>query len=113
MGTELPRVFVVQEDPRKNVLSAERFGVLMPVLSASDQITLASQPWVRKIKTAMHGFNENDYVLAIGDPAAIGIACAFAAAETGGKFCMLKWDRQERRYYPVKVDLRKENNGQA
>jgi len=108
MGSELPRVFVVQEDPRKNVLSAEQFGVLMPVLSPSDQITLAAKPWVIKIKTAMHGFNENDYVLAIGDPCAIGIACAFAAEQSGGVFKMLKWDRQERRYYPVKVDLRKE-----
>lgn len=101
----LPRVFVVQEDPRKNVMSAEEFGVLTPVLGPDAQITFASAPWVRKIRTALHDYNGEDYLLAIGDPVAIGVCCAVAAEATGGTFKMLKWDRQERRYYPVEIDV--------
>jgi hypothetical protein len=36
---------------------------------------------------------------------AIGIACSCAAKANRGRYVVLKWDRQERRYYPVAVDL--------
>jgi hypothetical protein len=98
-------VFVVQEDPRKNLLPALDFGNVEYILDSRDQVTLDPVPWVRRIKTALRRYTENDFILAIGDPAAIGIACAVAAMNTSGRFKMLKWDRQEMRYYPIAVDL--------
>lgn len=98
-------VFVVQEDPRKNMLPALDFGDVEYILEASDQIGLNPTPWIRRIKTALRNYSSDDYILAIGDPSAIGVACAVAAERTGGVFTVLKWDRQEKRYYPVKVDL--------
>ena len=41
----------------------------------------------------------------MGDPAAIGLACAVAASTNQGKFKVLKWDRQESVYYPVNINL--------
>ena len=98
-------VFAVQEDTRKNLLPALDFGNIEYILDSRDQITFDAVPWVRRIATALRGYTEEDYILAIGDPAAIGIACAVAAQRTGGRFKMLKWDRQEQRYYPIAVDI--------
>ena len=41
----------------------------------------------------------------MGDPAAIGLACAVAASTNQGRFKVLKWDRQESVYYPVNINL--------
>ena len=100
-----PRVFVVQDDPKKNLLPALDFGDIVTILDADAQITFAAPPWVRKIRTVMNDYTSEDFILATGDPCAIGIACAVAAEKTGGEFKMLKWDRQERRYYPVEAKL--------
>lgn len=45
---------------------------------------------------------DTDFIVATGDPAIIGIACAIVVDDHGW-FKMLKWDKQERRYYPVEV----------
>lgn len=101
----MARVFVVQEDPKKNVIQALDFGSIEYILEAREQITFAPRSWVRRIMTSLRAFTDDDYILAIGDPVAIGVACAVAARATGGQFKMLKWDRQESRYYPVLVNL--------
>ena len=36
-----------------------------------------------------------------GDPAIIGLSTAIVSDITQGKFNLLKWDRQETRYYPL------------
>ena len=48
---------------------------------------------------------DEDYLLLMGDPSAIGIACAIAATQNRGKFKCLKWDRREYKYYPIEVNL--------
>ena len=40
-----------------------------------------------------------------GDPAIIGVACSIASDMTNGKYNVLKWDKQERRYYPKAINL--------
>ena len=47
----------------------------------------------------------SDYLLLTGDPAIIGVACSIVSDITNGKYKLLKWDKQERRYYPVEIDL--------
>ena len=39
-------------------------------------------------------------LLLYGDPAIIGVVCAVASDMTNGKLQLLKWDRQEKTYYP-------------
>jgi len=56
-------------------------------------------------KGGILNFNDDDYLLLIGDPSAIGIACAIAATNNRGQFKCLKWDKREYKYYPVEVNL--------
>jgi hypothetical protein len=41
----------------------------------------------------------------MGDPSIIAISSAIASDTTQGKINMLKWDRQEKRYYPLSFKL--------
>ena len=50
-------------------------------------------------------FDDNDHLLMMGDPAAMGIACCIAAEMNRGKFKILKWDKMQKRYYSVQVNL--------
>jgi hypothetical protein len=45
-------------------------------------------------------------LLLIGDPAIIALAGAIASKMNGGRFKVLKWDRDEKRYYDIEIDIR-------
>lgn len=98
-------VWVVQEVPGRNVLPAKKFGALQTLIGAHQQIVVDSESAVQLIKQKLTTFGDGDYLIAIGDPAAIGIACAAAAQANAGRFKLLKWDRQEKQYYPVQISL--------
>ena len=98
-------VYVLQEMGR-NVRSAEKFGDLKVVLPDNRQIVLSSGPLTFKLKHALKDFNDNDYLLLMGDPAIIALAGAVASDVNGGRFKVLKWDRDEKRYYDIEIDLR-------
>jgi len=97
-------VFVVQESPDKNLLPAAKYGELKILLSPGP-VVLSPGPTVMKLRRELRGFCDEDYLLLIGDPAAIGIACMVAGDMNRGRVKVLKWDRQEQMYYPVAVDL--------
>lgn len=103
-STARPVVYVVQ-DSKWNILPALEFGSIETILDKNEQVFLNSKSVVEKIRRGLATYSDKDYVLPIGDPAAIGIACAVAASMNGGRFTVLKWDRQEQVYYPVLVDL--------
>ena len=65
----------------------------------------SSAPFVHKMRKNLQDFKSDDYILCTGDPAVIGLSTAIASDVTQGKFNLLKWDRQERRYYPLSFDL--------
>ena len=44
-------------------------------------------------------------MLLTGDPAIIGVACSIVSDITGCKYKLLKWDKQERKYYPIEINL--------
>ena len=98
-------VYVLQEMGR-NVRSAEKFGDLKVVLPDNRQIVLSSGPLTFKLKHELKDFNDNDYLLLMGDPAIIALAGAVASDVNGGRFKILKWDRDEKRYYDIEIDLR-------
>jgi len=99
------KVYVVQENPNVNVIGAGRFGELVPMLPPGKQITLSPAPIVRMFKSILKDYNDNDYILAMGDPAAIAIAAMVASDINHGLINILKWDRENRAYYSVKIDL--------
>lgn len=116
MVVKNPVVYVVQEKHDMNFLPAQQYGELVALLGHDDQVVINSIPTTRTVLTKMRRFGDDDFVLAVGDPAAIGIVCSVAARLNGGRFKLLKWDRMERRYYVVQVDLEeadKLNNGES
>ena len=101
-------VYILQEMGR-NVRSAEKFGDLKVVLPDNRQIVLSSGPLTFKLKQELKDFNDNDYLLLMGDPAIIAVAGAVVSEINGGRFKILKWDRDEKRYYDIEIDLRGRN----
>ena len=97
-------VYVVQEVPKFNVLPARKYGELELMLPPG-QITLSAGPTVNRLKHKLRNFTDMDYLLLIGDPLAIGLAVAIASNANRGKARLLKWDRQEKQYYPLNVNL--------
>ena len=99
-------VYVVQEVQGRNIASARQYGDFEVLLPSNTQIMLSAAPSVRRMKKALQDYKEEDYLLLIGDPAAIGVACSIAAYYNQGKYSILKWDRQEGMYYPVDINLK-------
>ena len=97
-------VFIVQEVPGRNVISARQYGELCLLLPEGD-VMLSPGPTTRRLQRALKDFGDQDYLLLMGDPVAIGLACAVASDINQGRFKLLKWDRQQHVYYPVDVNL--------
>ena len=101
-------VYVLQEMGR-NIRSAEKFGELKVCLPDNRQIVLSSGPMIFKLKQELKDFNENDYLILMGDPAIIAAAGAVVSENNNGRFKVLKWDRDEKKYYDIEIDLRGRN----
>ena len=98
-------VYVLQEMGR-NIRSAEKFGELKVCLPDNRQIILSSGPLAFKLQQELRDFNDNAYLLLMGDPAIIAVAGAVVSNVNGGKFKVLKWDRDEKKYYDIEIDLK-------
>ena len=99
-------VYVLQQPPQNiNILSASDYGYLVICLPENSQMIFSSGPFVHNMRKNLRDFKSNDYVLCSGDPAIIGLSTAIVSDVTSGKFNLLKWDRQETRYYPLTFDL--------
>ena len=62
-------------------------------------------PLIQKLKTLLKDYATDDYLLLSGDPAIIGVVCSVVSDVTNGKYKLLKWDRQEKTYYPIEIDI--------
>ena len=69
------------------------------------QIIISPGPLIYRLRPLLKNFNKDDYLLCTGDPAIIGVACSIISELTNGKFNLLKWDKQEKRYYPIEINL--------
>lgn len=98
-------VFITQEVRGLNFQPARDYGPLKFVLDIQTQILFDSDPVVKQMTKVLEKYTSNDYLLLVGDPVVIGIATALAADVTDGYVKMLKWDRQEKEYYPVELNL--------
>ena len=105
-------VYVLQEMGR-NIRSAEKFGDLKIVLPDNKQMILSSGPLTFKLQKELRDFNDNDYLLLIGDPAIIAVAGAIVSNINNGRFKVLKWDRDEKQYYDIEIDLRGRNENRS
>ena len=107
-----PTVYVVQEiagtregRPKFNIMGAAQYGNLKFLLDERSQIIFSPGPLIFKLRNALRDFKITDYLLLTGDPAIIGVTCSIVSEYTNGKFNLLKWDKQEKRYYPIEINL--------
>jgi hypothetical protein len=105
-------VFVIQDipgtkvgTPKINIIGATEFGDLKVLLPENSQIILSPSYVIQTLKQKLKEYKETDYLILTGDPAIIGVACSIVSDITNGKYNLLKWDKQERKYYPVKINL--------
>ena len=105
-------VYVIQEiagtrsgNPKINIMGASNYGKFKFLLPEFSQIIFSPGPLVMKLRQGLRNFKEGDYLLLTGDPAIIGVACSIVSDITNGKYNLLKWDKQERKYYPIEINL--------
>jgi len=91
--------------PKINIIGASAFGRLRVLLPETSQIILSPGPLVFKLRKLLKDYQPDDYLLLTGDPAIIGVACSVVSDITNGRYKLLKWDKQERRYYPIQINL--------
>ena len=107
-----PIVYVVQEiagtregRPKINIIGASKYGAFKFLLPELSQIIFSPGPLIMILRQSLKDYKPDDYLLLTGDPAIIGVACSIVSDITTGKYNLLKWDKQERRYYPIKINL--------
>ena len=112
LRTRKPTVYVIQEipgtkagNPKINILGAAEYGVFKFLLPEFSQIIFSPGPLIYKLKQSLKNYRPSDYLLLTGDPAIIGVACSIVSDLTNGKYNLLKWDKQERQYYPIEINL--------
>ncbi len=109
---KLPIVYVIQEiagtkdgKPKINILGAAEYGTFKFLLPELSQMIFSPGPLIFKLRKGLKDYTTEDYLLLTGDPAIIGVACSIVSDITHGKFNLLKWDKQERKYYPIHINL--------
>ena len=107
-----PKVYVLQElpgtkagTPKINIMSASKFGEFKFLLPEFSQIIFSPGPLIFKLRNLLKDYTTKDYLLLTGDPAIIGVACSIVSEFTNGKYNLLKWDKQDRIYYPIEINL--------
>ena len=106
------KVYVIQEiagttqgNPKINIVGATEYGDVNFLLPEFSQIIFSPGPLIYKLRQGLKEYKSRDYLLLTGDPAIIGVACSIVSDMTNGKYSLLKWDKQERRYYPIEINL--------
>ena len=107
-----PTVYVIQEiagsqagSPKINIMGASSYGKFNFLLPEFSQMIFSPGPLIYKLRKGLKDFKDGDYLLLTGDPAIIGVACSIVSDIRNGKYNLLKWDKQERRYYPIEINL--------
>ena len=105
-------VYCIQEppgtadgSPRYNVMKALPFGDVKFLFGERAQLVYSTGSLIHKIRKQLEKFNDEDFLLLVGDPAIIACAAIVASGINNGKLKLLKWDRIAGKYYPLSIDL--------
>ena len=109
---EPPIVYVIQEipgtkdgRPKINIMGAAEYGKFKFLLPELSQIIFSPGPLIFKLRKELAKYRTLDHLLLTGDPAIIGVACSIVSDMTNVKYNLLKWDKQERKYYSIAINL--------
>ena len=107
-----PTVYVIQEiagtrdgRPKINIMGAAEFGTFKFLLPELSQIIFSPGPLIFNLRKGLQNYRPSDFLLLTGDPAIIGVACSIVSDITNGKYLLLEWDKQERKYYSININL--------
>ena len=107
-----PIVYILQElpgtsirHPKFDMTVAEKYGKLQVLLKEYTNIIFSPGPIVFELRRLLKNYTSKDYLLLSGDPSVIGIAVAIVSDINNGRFNLLKWDRREKLYYPLEINL--------
>ena len=110
-------VYVIQEipgtaegRPKINIMGAQKYGDIKVLLKEDSQIIFSPGPVIFSLRQKLKNFKAEDYLLLTGDPAITGVACSIVSDITNGKYKLLKWDKQERKYYSININLHEKGN---
>jgi len=110
--SDSPTVHVIQHipgtaegRPKINIMGAAEHGKFKFLLPELSQIIFSPGPLIFRLRKELANYKKTDYLLLTGDPAIIGVACSIVSDITNGKYNLLKWDKQERKYYSIEIDL--------
>ncbi len=114
------KVFVVQEPGirrhgrvgrRYSLKPAEKFGALIFLLDWSETQDLGTEVGAEtnvlwKIRHRLEGFHaDRDFILMTGDWTAMALAVAVALEMSEGKINCLQWDKDDRDYRVIPIDI--------
>ena len=106
VNPDTPLVYVLQHPPESiNILGAAEYGNLVICLPKNSQMIFSTGPFIHKMQKNLKDFEPHDFILCTGDPAIIGLSTAIVSDITNGCFNFLKWEKRERLYYPLAIDL--------
>lgn len=95
-------VYVTQET-RCDLSAAEPYGELVTLQPKSASGIRDPDILKRRLFDNMPRYTDEDYILCVGNPSLIGLACMRAAELNEGRFNLLQWDRVERDYYVMRI----------
>ena len=90
-----PTVYLLQEIPGTSV-GRPKFNIM---------VVLSAGPVLFELRKLLRDIKPDDYLLLTGDPSIIFLVGPIVHYYTGGKINLLKWDRQEKVYYPVPINF--------
>ena len=114
MNDTKSKVYIVQDVMRKHpdgtirsldYSKAKIFGEVIFLFEGQKQVVMSPQPTIRKLKSMLKNITDTDYILLVGDPALIGLTTSVVSYILNGRYNMLKYDRLERDYFPIRVDI--------
>ncbi len=109
----MDKVFIVQEPTKRvngslvpvfDMTPAMVYGELV-VLLPPGNVMLSTAPMVQELKHKLRDFDDGDYLIPAGDPAAMAAASMVAASMNRGRVNILKWDRETRQYVKMRIEL--------
>ena len=86
-------------------MKALNYGEIKFLFTERAQLVYSAGSVIHKLRKKLDKFNDEDFLLLVGDPAIIAVAAVVASEANSGKFKLLKWDRIAAKYYPISVDL--------
>lgn len=111
----MSKCYIVQEVNRRDHESGQMVptmdfsGVLEygePVVCLpGGRVGLSPGPTLDRLRKILMDFSDDDYLVPVGDPTAMAMAAMIAAEMNRGRVKILKWEREERRYIMIQVDL--------